>query len=158
MAQQKLNLSPFILFYDLIKYAGGINYKIGKSLHEFFRTAPLRIILTPEEDYTLSELRQAPSVPKRTSDSAHMLRLNCNDRRTNIKNYKSRKSRTINPVVFAQVAESLDNSSQYLTKLIKVVSRWLMLSNRRCAVDSCLAPWRNINSNSNNRSSLLISV
>ncbi len=38
--------------------------------------APLRIILTPEEDYTLSELRQAPSVPKRTRDRAHMLRLN----------------------------------------------------------------------------------
>lgn len=38
--------------------------------------APLRIILTPEEDYTLSELRQAPSVPKRTRDRAHILRLN----------------------------------------------------------------------------------
>jgi len=38
--------------------------------------APLRIILTPEENYTLNELRQAPSVPKRTRDRAHMLRLN----------------------------------------------------------------------------------
>lgn len=38
--------------------------------------APLRITLTPEEDYTLSELRQAPSVPKRTRDRAHILRLN----------------------------------------------------------------------------------
>ena len=38
--------------------------------------APLRIALTLEEDYTLSELRRATSVPKRTSDRAHMLRLN----------------------------------------------------------------------------------
>ncbi len=38
--------------------------------------APLRIILTPEEDETLSELRQAPSVPQRTRDRAHILRLN----------------------------------------------------------------------------------
>ena len=38
--------------------------------------APLRIILTPEEDETLSELRQASSVPQRTRDRAHILRLN----------------------------------------------------------------------------------
>jgi len=38
--------------------------------------APLRIILTSEEDRTLAELRQAQSVPKRTRDRAHMLRLN----------------------------------------------------------------------------------
>jgi transposase len=38
--------------------------------------APLRITLTPEEDYTLSELRQAPGVPKRTRDRAQLLRLN----------------------------------------------------------------------------------
>lgn len=38
--------------------------------------APLRIILTAEEDYTLSELRQAQSVPQRTRERAHMLRLN----------------------------------------------------------------------------------
>lgn len=38
--------------------------------------APLRIKLTLEEDYTLKELRQARCVPKRTSDRAHMLRLN----------------------------------------------------------------------------------
>jgi len=38
--------------------------------------APLRIALTPEEDETLSELRQAPSVPQRTRDRAHILRLN----------------------------------------------------------------------------------
>ena len=38
--------------------------------------APLRIILTPEEDNTLSELRLAQSVPHRTRDRAHMLRLN----------------------------------------------------------------------------------
>jgi transposase len=38
--------------------------------------APLRITLTEEEDRTLSELRQAQSVPYRTRDRAHMLRLN----------------------------------------------------------------------------------
>jgi hypothetical protein len=38
--------------------------------------APLRIILTPEEDRTLAELRQAKNVPQRTSDRAHILRLN----------------------------------------------------------------------------------
>jgi transposase len=38
--------------------------------------APLRIILTPEEDRTLAELRQAKNVPQRTRDRAHMLRLN----------------------------------------------------------------------------------
>lgn len=37
---------------------------------------PLRIILAEEEDRTLSELRQAPPVPYRTRDRAHMLRLN----------------------------------------------------------------------------------
>jgi hypothetical protein len=39
-------------------------------------SAPLRITLTEEEDRTLSELRQAQSVPYRTRDRAHMLRLN----------------------------------------------------------------------------------
>jgi transposase len=38
--------------------------------------APLRITLTPEEDETLSELRQAQGVPQRTRDRAHILRLN----------------------------------------------------------------------------------
>ena len=38
--------------------------------------APLRIILTEEEDRTLRELRQAQTVPYRTRDRAHMLRLN----------------------------------------------------------------------------------
>lgn len=38
--------------------------------------APLRIILTPDEDYTLTELRLAQTVPQRTRDRAHMLRLN----------------------------------------------------------------------------------
>lgn len=38
--------------------------------------APLRIILTSEEDRTLAELREAQSVPQRTRDRAHMLRLN----------------------------------------------------------------------------------
>lgn len=38
--------------------------------------APLRIFLTPEEDHTLLELRLAQTVPQRTRDRAHMLRLN----------------------------------------------------------------------------------
>ncbi len=38
--------------------------------------APLRTILTAEEDYTLTELRHVQSVPQRTRDRAHMLRLN----------------------------------------------------------------------------------
>jgi transposase len=38
--------------------------------------APLRIVLNPEEERTLSELRVATSVPQRTKDRAHMLRLN----------------------------------------------------------------------------------
>jgi transposase len=38
--------------------------------------APLRIILTEEEERTLSELREAQNVPYRTRDRAHMLRLN----------------------------------------------------------------------------------
>jgi transposase len=36
----------------------------------------LRIILTEEEERTLSELREAETVPYRTRDRAHMLRLN----------------------------------------------------------------------------------
>lgn len=38
--------------------------------------APIRIVLTEEEDRTLLELRVASSVPQRTRDRAHMLRLN----------------------------------------------------------------------------------
>ena len=38
--------------------------------------APIRIVLTKEEDLTLLELRVATSVPQRTRDRAHMLRLN----------------------------------------------------------------------------------
>lgn len=38
--------------------------------------APVHIVLTSEEDQTLSELRVAPTVPQRTRDRAHMLRLN----------------------------------------------------------------------------------
>jgi transposase len=38
--------------------------------------APLRILLTLEEDRTLTELRLAQSLPQRTRDRAHMLRLN----------------------------------------------------------------------------------
>ena len=38
--------------------------------------APLSIYLTNEENFTLSELRVAATVPQRTKDRAHMLRLN----------------------------------------------------------------------------------
>ncbi len=38
--------------------------------------APIRIVLTKEEDRTLLELRVAASVPYRTRDRAHMLWLN----------------------------------------------------------------------------------
>jgi hypothetical protein len=38
--------------------------------------AALRIILTQEEDQTLRELRLAQTVPQRTRDRAHILRLN----------------------------------------------------------------------------------
>lgn len=38
--------------------------------------APLRIVLTSEEERTLAELREADNVPQRTRDRAHMLRLN----------------------------------------------------------------------------------
>jgi transposase len=40
--------------------------------------APLHIQLTPEEERTLSELRTASTVPYRTRDRAHVLRLNAN--------------------------------------------------------------------------------
>lgn len=38
--------------------------------------APLRIILTEADDIMLSKLRQTTTVPQRTRDRAHMLRLN----------------------------------------------------------------------------------
>lgn len=38
--------------------------------------APMRIVLTEEEDRTLLELRVATCVPQRTTDRAHILRLN----------------------------------------------------------------------------------
>lgn len=38
--------------------------------------APLRVTLTEEEDLTLTELREATTVPRRTRDRAHMIRLN----------------------------------------------------------------------------------
>ena len=38
--------------------------------------APLRVILTEADDIMLSELRRATTVPQRTKDRAHMLRLN----------------------------------------------------------------------------------
>lgn len=39
-------------------------------------SAPIHIVLTAEEERTLSELRVAPTVAQRTRDRAHMLRLN----------------------------------------------------------------------------------
>lgn len=39
-------------------------------------SAPIHIVLTAEEDRTLSELRVASTVAQRTRDRAHMLRLN----------------------------------------------------------------------------------
>jgi transposase len=38
--------------------------------------APIHLILTEGEDRTLSELRIATTVPQRTRDRAHMIRLN----------------------------------------------------------------------------------
>ncbi len=38
--------------------------------------APVRVILNKEEDRTLKELRLATTVPQRTRDRAHMIRLN----------------------------------------------------------------------------------
>lgn len=38
--------------------------------------APIHVVLTQEEDRTLSELRVATIVPQRTRDRAHMVRLN----------------------------------------------------------------------------------
>ncbi len=38
--------------------------------------APLRVVLTEAEDLTLAQLRQTTTVPKRTRDRAHMIRLN----------------------------------------------------------------------------------
>jgi len=37
--------------------------------------APIRLILSEEEDSMLSELRVAQTVPQRTRDRAHMIRL-----------------------------------------------------------------------------------
>lgn len=44
--------------------------------YHFNMPAATHIILTEEEDRTLSELRVATTVPQRTRDRAHMLRLN----------------------------------------------------------------------------------
>lgn len=38
--------------------------------------APVHSVLTAEEDRTLSELRIAPTVPQRTRERSHILRLN----------------------------------------------------------------------------------
>ncbi len=38
--------------------------------------APIHVVLNTEEDRTLTELRLAQSVPQRTRDRAHMIRLN----------------------------------------------------------------------------------
>jgi transposase len=55
---------------------GGINCKIERQQNSSIMPAPLRILLTAEEDRTLTELRLAQSLPQRTRDRAHMLRLN----------------------------------------------------------------------------------
>ncbi len=55
---------------------GVIKYKIERTEHEPSMPAPLRIKLNPEEEKTLAELRKAISVPYRTRDRAHMLKLN----------------------------------------------------------------------------------
>ena len=44
--------------------------------------AQLRVLLTEEQDRTLRELRQAPKVPQRVKDRAHILRLNAQGRKT----------------------------------------------------------------------------
>jgi transposase len=44
--------------------------------------AQLRVILTEEQERTLRELREAPKVPQRVKDRAHMLRLNAQGRST----------------------------------------------------------------------------
>lgn len=38
--------------------------------------APIRIILTPEQEITLSETRESENLPQRTRDRAHMIRMN----------------------------------------------------------------------------------
>ena len=55
---------------------GVIKYKIERTEHDISMLAPLRIKLNPEEETTLAELRKAISVPYRTRDRAHMLKLN----------------------------------------------------------------------------------
>lgn len=47
-----------------------------KPLHWNKMPAPVRVVLNEEEDRTLSELRLATTVPQRTRDRAHMVRLN----------------------------------------------------------------------------------
>lgn len=47
-----------------------------QQLNSHIMPAPLRILLTVEEDRTLTELRLAQNLPQRTRDRAHMLRLN----------------------------------------------------------------------------------
>jgi transposase len=47
-----------------------------KPFNQPLMPAPLRIVLTPDENRTLAELRQAATVPQRTRERAHMLCLN----------------------------------------------------------------------------------
>ena len=55
---------------------GAIKYKIEREENEKKMPAPLRIKLNRQEEMTLAELRKAISVPYRTRDRAHMLKLN----------------------------------------------------------------------------------
>jgi len=61
------------------KWVAAIKYKIVGALWVnwfVLINASIQIVLTDEEDRTLSELRVATTVPQRTRDRAHMLRLN----------------------------------------------------------------------------------
>jgi hypothetical protein len=57
-----------------------IKYKIEKSFVSpigcYDMPAPLRVVLTEAEELTLAQLREATTVPKRTRNRAHMIRLN----------------------------------------------------------------------------------
>lgn len=55
---------------------GVIKYKIERQNYKEKMPAPLRVQLNLQEEETLAELRKAISVPYRTRDRAHMLKLN----------------------------------------------------------------------------------
>ena len=57
-------------------------------------SAPLRIKLNLQEEETLAELRKAISVPDRTRDRAHMLKLNAQGRNVRLDCTNLQLSRT----------------------------------------------------------------